>query len=37
MTDKEYKQWEEETLSYMPDFIPEDEDDFMYYESKEVI
>ena len=37
MTEQEYKQWEEETLAYMPDFIPEDEDDYMSYESKEVI
>lgn len=37
MTEEEYKQWEEETLSYMPEFINDDEDDYMYYQSFEVI
>lgn len=35
--DWDYKVWEMETLSYMPDFIPEDEDDFMSYSSMDVI
>lgn len=37
MSEDEYKKWEEETLSYMPDFIDEDEDDHMFYQSSEVI
>ena len=36
MTEEEYKEWEEETLKYMPDFIPEDKE-HMDYESIEVI
>ena len=33
----EYQQWEQATLAYMPDFIPEDEDDLMDYKSIDVV
>ena len=37
MTDKEYQEWlQEDPLTYMPDFIPEDKE-YMDYESIEVI
>ena len=33
----EYKLWEQATLAYMPDYIPEDKDDMMDYESIDVV
>ncbi len=35
--DWDYKMWEIETMSYMPDYITEEEDDFMSYSSIDVI
>ena len=36
MTEQEYQEWEQETLAYMPEFIPQDQE-HMDYESIDVV